>query len=231
MTANARVLDKIRRCLALSESSNPNEAAQALKQAKILMQKHQLTESDVLASEVAEFEVKANHKGKNPPEWEADLAQMIAKVFECVCMRRRYKGAAHWLFIGVSPAPEVAGYAMQVVLRKCISERRDFLTTGHAALRGGRSGKIKAADCFCQGFVLGCKPSIESLDPKKDTRIAEYMEKNYSEANILATIDRVKDLKQSEVLAASYGYALGRRVGLHRPVSGESGKQIQAQVE
>lgn len=42
-----KVLDKIKKCLALSQSANEHEAAQALKQAQALMEKYEVNAVDV----------------------------------------------------------------------------------------------------------------------------------------------------------------------------------------
>ena len=49
-----KILDKIKKCLALSKSANEHEAAQALKQAQALMEKHEVNAVDIALSEVSE---------------------------------------------------------------------------------------------------------------------------------------------------------------------------------
>lgn len=49
-----KVLDKIKKCLALGESANEHEAAQAIRQAQILMKKYGISEIDVELSAVTE---------------------------------------------------------------------------------------------------------------------------------------------------------------------------------
>lgn len=48
------VLEKIKKCLALSKSANEHEAAQAMKQAQALMKKYEVDAVDVVLSEVSE---------------------------------------------------------------------------------------------------------------------------------------------------------------------------------
>lgn len=43
----SQAIEKIKKCLRLSKSANEHEAAQALKQAQILMQKFGITDIDV----------------------------------------------------------------------------------------------------------------------------------------------------------------------------------------
>ena len=42
-----KIIDKIKKCLALAKSDNPHEAATALRQAQKLMEQHNLTEQDI----------------------------------------------------------------------------------------------------------------------------------------------------------------------------------------
>lgn len=50
----AKVLEKIKKCLALSQSANENEAAQALKQAQALMRQYSIIDIEVELSAVTE---------------------------------------------------------------------------------------------------------------------------------------------------------------------------------
>ena len=49
-----KVLDKIKKCLALGESANEHEAAQAIRQAQMLMKKYGISEIDIELSAVNE---------------------------------------------------------------------------------------------------------------------------------------------------------------------------------
>ncbi len=49
-----RILEKIKKCLALSKSANEHEAAQALKQAQALMREYGITDIEVELSAVTE---------------------------------------------------------------------------------------------------------------------------------------------------------------------------------
>ena len=48
-----KILDKIKKCLALASSANEHEAAAALRQAQKLMQAHGLTDQDVAAAQAS----------------------------------------------------------------------------------------------------------------------------------------------------------------------------------
>lgn len=48
----AKVLEKIKKCLALSKSANEHEAAQALKQMQALMREYGISDADVALSDI-----------------------------------------------------------------------------------------------------------------------------------------------------------------------------------
>lgn len=76
-----RVLDKIKKLMALAGSNNPHEAAIALRKAQLLMQEHQLSEADVELSDIAEScSVMANASEKQP-QWSLNLMAMIKQTF------------------------------------------------------------------------------------------------------------------------------------------------------
>ena len=62
-----RVIRKIKRCLALSKSSNENEAATAMRQAQALMREYRLTELDVRLSDVDEVQSEKSGRTAGQP--------------------------------------------------------------------------------------------------------------------------------------------------------------------
>ena len=73
-----KVLDKIKKCLALGQSANEHEAAQALKQAQALMEKYEVNAVDIALSRVSEQ--KADRKmAFKLADWQWGIANMIAE--------------------------------------------------------------------------------------------------------------------------------------------------------
>ena len=70
-----KIIDKIKKCLALSNSDNPHEAAAGLRQAQKLMQMHGLNELDIELSDVQEMRAKASNAGV--VAWESLLANLV----------------------------------------------------------------------------------------------------------------------------------------------------------
>ncbi|WP_375139129.1 DUF2786 domain-containing protein [Pseudomonas entomophila] len=75
-----RVIRKIKRCLALSASSNETEATTAMRQAQALMREYRLTEVDVRLSDVGEVDSK-EYRITRRPTWDRQLSAIVARAF------------------------------------------------------------------------------------------------------------------------------------------------------
>jgi len=108
MKKNKKIIDKIYKCLRLSESGNPNEAALALRQATSMMKKYGISDAQVLAAEVTESTTQAGERF-NPPFWALALANLIADAFQCRnLILRQYGRSPEFRFIGLGFKTEVA---------------------------------------------------------------------------------------------------------------------------
>lgn len=172
-----RVIRKIKRCLALSKSSNENEAATAMRQAQALMREHRLTELDVRLSDVSEAQSEKSRANRRP-SWDRHLSSIVAQVFGvrplsyqhwCKSSGRRVERA---LFVGVTPAPQIAIYAYEALLAKLTLARR-----GYVALV--RSGKCRSAyspetagDHFALAWVSAVHGKLHELLPRGEEDLA-----------------------------------------------------------
>jgi len=166
-----RVIRKIKRCLALSKSSNENEAATAMRQAQALMREYRLTELDVRLSDVDEVQSEKSRANRRPT-WDRQLSGIVARVFGCRPLSYR-----HWcdtsgrmveraLFVGVTPAPQIAMYAYETLLAKLTQARRDYV----AQVRSGKSRSAyspeTAGDHFAIAWVSVVHGKIHELVPR-----------------------------------------------------------------
>lgn len=79
-----KILDRIKKLLALSTSDNPNEAKLALEQAQALMTRHSIEEAAVNPTdEVRELSVST---GKRFEQWEITLTKVVADTNGCVIL-------------------------------------------------------------------------------------------------------------------------------------------------
>lgn len=91
--ANDKVMEKIRKLLALAGSSNENEAKQALLKARKLMAENKLSQADIDLDEQTVMHIDTGvtcTKMTNP--WAATLCAVVAEYYCCKCTRQHYKG-------------------------------------------------------------------------------------------------------------------------------------------
>lgn len=217
-----KLLDKIRKCLALATSSNPNEAAIALRQAQSLMREHGIDQTDVTASQASESAAKSQ-ASRTPTAYETHLAMIIGAAFCCdVIFHRTGLSPGHWLFVGVGPKSEIATYAFQVLHRKLGKARRHFISGLHKNCK--RQTKIKRADAFCKGWVVGVEQTviIFARSPEDDRTIAAYREKRFGTQ---LEMTKARGGKGSNVWDTMEGFLAGKREQIHHGVGGVSGQQ------
>lgn len=110
-----RVLRRIKKCLALSESNNEHEAATALRQAKRMMDKYGI---DVADARSPDYQVLDLSDGKlrkaRLTQAEKILYSVVSSFFGCTLY---YSGG--WpVIIGTAPSPKIVEYAATVLLRQ-----------------------------------------------------------------------------------------------------------------
>lgn len=232
--ARARVLAKIRKCLALAESSNANEAAVALKQAHALMAREGITEAEMLAAEVNEVEI-ASRNPRKPPAWECTLVAEISRAFGVVEIfspgaakprtetdgKQRHR-VGKWKFLGTGAAPTVAAYAYRVCMRLVSAARSDF---AYSIFYEPDTVVLEARekiDAFCLGWVLKVAVHLRDFAApfRNDAAINAYMERNYGKLDELETKNVDPELHED---AFSRGVHAAKDVRLQVPV--EAAKQ------
>ncbi|WP_095157164.1 DUF2786 domain-containing protein [Pseudomonas sp. Irchel 3E13] len=141
-----KALDKIKKCLRLSLSDNPHEAAAAMRQAQALMREYGVGQADIDMAGIEESTAIAGAK-HTPAKWESQLASTVAKAYACKVLFAM--GVGRWNFIG--EMAEVGSYTMTVLLRQVRQARRDFTLT---KLKNCKlATKVRRADVFCDAWV------------------------------------------------------------------------------
>lgn len=166
-----RVIRKIKRCLALSASSNETEAATAMRQAQALMREYRLTEVDVRLSDVGEVNSK-EYRITRRPTWDRQLSAIVAKAFGVrpLDVKRWCKAAgrvvARAQFVGVTPAPQIAMYAYEALLAKLTAARREYVSQVRAGRRRSRYSPETAGNHFALAWVSAVYSKIRDLVPR-----------------------------------------------------------------
>jgi hypothetical protein len=177
-----QALEKIKKCLRLSKSSNEHEAAAALRQAQTLMREHGVSATDVQLSDVIEHKTRARSSTTN--RWEALLARTVAEAFGCewfsVIRRELLPGLAlrkvrDVVFIGVGSSAEVAAYSYDVLQRQLVRARGAHVAKQPASCKP--ITKTARGDQFALGWVCAVADLVERFAGNDAERllIEQYM--------------------------------------------------------
>jgi len=178
MKNNKKIIDKIYKCLRLSESGNPNEAALALRQATSLMRMHGISDAQILAAEVSESATQVGERF-NPPFWAIALANLVAEAFQCRnLVSRKYGRCPEFRFIGIGYKAEVATYSYSVLHRYLLRAIEEFELTANDA-----SEKQHRTEVFAQAWLFRVGRTVdEFIGENADKEIIdEYIQKKYGE--------------------------------------------------
>ena len=155
-----RAIDKIKKCLALSQSANPNEPAQALKHAQALMRQYGVDEALIADADLDEVAVATRSRSaRRPSNWELHLVGLVGKAFGCRLIFAQAHGGGHYRYVGLREQAAVAGYTATVLLRQLRTARAQHVSA-QKSVRGGwvsRRTVKDLGDAFCVGWL--CKIS------------------------------------------------------------------------
>lgn len=180
---------KIKKCLALGKSSEPHEAAAALRQAQKLMQEHGISDMDVQLSDIEE-ERAMPLPSATVQAWQARLAHLVAETFGAETyvsttrrMGPRYRPVSESCMVFVAPSPwsEVARYAFETLLRQCAKARMQHIGQQPKACKP--ITKTARGDAFALGWVSGVRGLVERLAPnaQHEALLLQYMQARHPE--------------------------------------------------
>jgi len=211
-----KIIEKIFKCLKLSESSNPNEAAMALRQAHNLMQKYNISEHSVRTACIAERAVDSGFNS-NPPFWALALVNLVADVFDCRGFIDRYIGEhSQFRFIGVEHTAEVATYSFSVLLRQLSSARDEFIDS----IKEQTDLEIqRRADIFAQAWLFRVENTIKDFARNTPVResVDKYVDKKYGQTADFAP--EPADTQDQDLEHILCGMRAANDVSLFRPMT------------
>ncbi len=221
MNDKDKIIERIRKCLALSGSPEPNEAAAALRQAQKLMEKFGISENDVKMSEVKESASSAGRSSLKPPAWLSELASVVSEAFG---VSRYYNvpfvGACSYVFVGVGPAAEVASYTFTVLRRKCTTARDDH----YRRQRGRRALRVRRADAFAWGWVMAVRSKVKAFARSTPRIVGQFLQERHPGLVPIEPIDR---RNEKDGVHRMTGWLHGQEVDLHHGVHGSAPLQIE----
>lgn len=227
-----RILGKIKKCLALSTSSNQNEAATALRQAHALMEKHGVSSHEITMSDIGESEAQSRTMSRDKPaQWEVLLASMIGKAFGCQVMFLHQKHSRSskpvnkgaYVFVGLKHQAEVASYTASVLARKCKNTRQAWLKENLSGLGqhlGGKAKMTRMGDMFAEGWCLSVTKIVSDFanPPEVDSAITDFIESKTTSKEP-AKVRSVEKADKHEQIAAMAGMRAAKDVSLYRSMN------------
>lgn len=211
------LLSKIKKCLALSESSSSNEAATALRQAQALMQRAGISPKEVEAS-IAEDEMIRTTEGFGQCLFLRLVTGMICDAFGVRGMMERNPGVANRAnirYFGVDGRAQMACYAHAVITRAVNASWKQFL------VRFPHLKEAGAREAFRIGWLQEVKAKVMAIGiaPEHVGPIDALVKRTYKSVSELRTINR--KLSEDEILIARHGQAAGKKFDLHRPMNAD----------
>jgi hypothetical protein len=211
------VFRRIKKCLALSQSPEPHEAATALHQAQRLMEKYNVTMKMVERADITNKSVEAKGVSR-VKRWEYLLAvSIIGRSFGCkVSWVEGRSGISfgRFNFLGQKNQVELCVYAFSVLHRQILKDRGAFVKTLPMSL--SRKQVTEKADSFCEGWLHAVnKTVIDFVQPPEVLKLIDemYNEKAGGKAQHR---HQASDLDHDAWCAGS---ARGKEAALHRPVN------------
>jgi len=223
---NDKILQKIKKCLRLAQSSNPNEAAAAMRQAQKLMEIHGVTSDEVQISDVDSY-TAATGAGKTPPAYLAMLANMVASAFGAETIYKAgpdflsYRWVGRFEFYGVNGAGEISGYAFEVLARQLKKHRADYLATLNKRLK--RTTKVRRGDLYAEAWINAASRQVtpHSRSEADDAALEIYKQSRFkSGLTTMKPRDNTKGMRHHDEGALAAGYRDGKKVKFHQGVNG-----------
>lgn len=159
--ADNKIIDKIEKLIALSNSDNENEAKAAMLKAQELMAKYEIEMSQINPDKAKERPVVSYTSPSFRDDWVVDLGSLIAGNFRCravISSRRGSGGAFRLKFFGFDEDAQISinifNYAVKVIRRRMATLRAIYAEAGREF---GRNEKMN----YVEGFNAGLHQNFE----------------------------------------------------------------------
>lgn len=209
------LLKRIRKCLALSASSNEHEAAAALAKARDLMAEHGISDADLAMADIGEAAGRGS-RAQRPPLWESYLCASVRRALAVECLIDENGDRR---FIGRGPTPDIAAYAFASLYRRLKAARTAYIKI--SLRRCTLARKRIRADAYCEGWAAAVFGKISALSPKApaDGAVTAYIARQFPN---LVTI-KGRDAAAGKTRTHGdhdRGWMAGRNVDLNHGVAG-----------
>ena len=222
------IIEKIKKLLALANSSNEHEAALAAGHAQRLLSEHNLAMADIEAAHRPDkADTVETAVSKSLPKWMRHLSAGVSTAFDCQAVHHPVTGKM--TFIGVGADVQIAAYTFTYLARTA----RKLCGT-YMKQHAGGSIANRYRELMRQSYYLGAVSTITArlreqkmqtpitsgaLVPVKEGLIKQAM----SEIGTVRTMHSRRSYINSDAYAR--GQTDGRQVGLRHGITGASSPQ------
>jgi hypothetical protein len=225
VTADLKVLEKIKKLLALSESQNEHESASALAKAQALMIEHDVTSMQIQLSEIGIGSVKSQLRGRAPTDWEAFLLRTVSDAFGCELAWYAGENGARgeYKIIGMQHRVQMAEYAAMTLGRRLMRAREDYVAALPFFLPDNLAEN--SANGFCKGWILAIRKKVTDLaiGPEEAKAREAFIAKNLGPAPKFAEAKKT----ESTQLGISEGWQAGEKESIYQPMTGSAAEQAK----
>jgi hypothetical protein len=218
---NTPIIEKIKKLLALANSSNEFEAALAAAHAQRLLSKHNLGMADIETSHKPDNADKIEMgAAKTLPKWVRHLSSGVCNAFDCQAIHNATKGMLS--FIGVGADAQVAAYTFTYLDRTVRNLCSTYMKRHVSDTITGRNRERRR-----QSYYLGAVSTITARlqEQKVCTPVTPGALVPLKEALIKQTIDEIGKVRtmhsrRSYIHSDAYskGQNDGRQVGIRQGV-------------
>lgn len=228
-----RITQKIQKLLALSQSSNQHEAANALAKAQLLMEKYGLNQKSIEMSKIGSVEKDGLVRALDLPNWYKGFTGVIARCFGIRTVMNRVPGSKsrEWcssavVFVGQKDHIELAAYCYEVVGRQLLDARKAY---NKELGKMDANQKWKLVEAYCEGFVASLESKVMAfaIDPQERELVQEKLEDLFPHMKVATAKER--EITWDELRAMRKGEVHGEKVSLFMPMNGQETAKIGVQ--
>ena len=228
-----RITQKIQKLLALSQSSNQHEAANALAKAQLLMEKYGLNQKSIEMSKIGSVEKDGLVRALDLPNWYKGFTGVIARCFGIRTVMNRVPGSKsrEWcssavVFVGQKDRIELAAYCYEVVGRQLLDARKAY---NKELGKMDANQKWKLVEAYCEGFVASLESKVMAfaIDPQERELVQEKLEDLFPHMKVASVKER--EITRDELRAMRKGEVHGEKVSLFMPMNGQETAKIGVQ--
>lgn len=216
-----KIIEKIRKLLRLSRSSNEHEAAAAAAKAQELLSEYNLSKDSIRSGQQA-ADLRASRAYKKTRQrletWAYRLASGVARAFDCKYYHDPDVGET--VFVGCEPDPTIASWTYGYLYKTLLGLASSYMRGPARRLRSTRS-KSTARHSYLLGAVLVISQRLEVQ--KRVTPITPGALVPFKEAAIRQAMPELRDKPSPKLKTRDKDFEAGmdaaRAIWLSKPIA------------